>query len=52
MNQVFDNATEAMRVAHCLSYLLRRPVMRSITLNKHGMPLWVVSVSSASQNAL
>lgn len=52
MSQVFNSAMGAAKAAHYFSCILRRPVMRHMTLSKHGVPLWVVSFDIASHNAL
>ncbi len=52
MNQLYTSATGAAKAAHYFSHLLRRPVMRYMAFSKYGAPLWVVSLDSASQNAL
>ena len=51
MKQTYTSAAEAMKVAFYLSELLRRPVYRSISVTRHGAPLWVVSIDNASHNA-
>lgn len=51
MKQTYTSATEAMKVAFHLSELLRRPVYRSISVTRHGAPLWVVSLENSSYNS-
>lgn len=52
MHQIYISAMDAMKAARYFSYLLRRPVVRYMVLNKCGVPLWVVSVNNASQSTL
>lgn len=52
MTEFFNNAADAMQAAYELSQLLRRPVWRHITHDKHGKPLWYISLNRTPQNAL
>lgn len=52
MKQVYTSAMEAMKAAHYISYLLRRPVVRYMAINEHGLPVWVVSLDKVTQSAL
>lgn len=52
MKQVYTSAMEAMKAAHYISCLLRRPVVRYMEINGHGLPEWVVSLDKVAQNAL
>lgn len=52
MQRVYTSAMEAMKAAHNISCLLRRPVMRYIAANRRGLPVWVVSLDKVAQNAL
>lgn len=52
MQRVYISAMEAMKAAHNIFCLLRRPVTRCIAVNRHGLPVWVVSLDKIAQNAL
>lgn len=52
MQILYTNAMEALKAAHQLTFITRRPVWRYISVDKYGKPVWLISTNNVAHNAL